>query len=54
MNCLIIYYKIGTPDVAALGVGFQVVHHDHVIAVAGTSASAPTFSAIVALLNDLR
>eukprot|EP00026_Physarum_polycephalum_P006877 Phypoly_transcript_06930.p1 GENE.Phypoly_transcript_06930~~Phypoly_transcript_06930.p1 ORF type:complete len:539 (+),score=108.07 Phypoly_transcript_06930:58-1674(+) len=44
----------GTPDVAALGIGFQVVVSGAVQSVGGTSASAPTFSAIVALLNDKR
>jgi len=44
----------GTPDVAALGMGFQVVVSGEVQTVGGTSASAPTFSGIIALLNDQR
>jgi len=44
-----------TPDVSALGdVHFQVVNGGSVTSVGGTSASAPTFGAIVALLNDIR
>jgi tripeptidyl-peptidase-1 len=44
-----------TPDVAALGdEHFQVINGGSTIAVGGTSASCPTFSAIVTLLNDLR
>jgi len=44
-----------TPDVSALGdVFFQVVDGGNVIPVGGTSASAPTFSAIMSLLNDQR
>jgi len=44
----------GTPDVAALGIGFQVVVSGRVESIGGTSASAPTFSAIISLLNDQR
>ena len=40
----------GTPDVAALGEAFQVVVGGNVESVGGTSAAAPTFSAIVSLL----
>jgi len=44
-----------TPDVGALGdEHFQVVNGGSTIAVGGTSASCPTFSAIVTLLNDIR
>jgi len=44
-----------TPDVSALGdVYFQVVNGGSTISVGGTSASSPTFSAIITLLNDLR
>jgi len=44
-----------TPDGSALGdVHFQVVIHGGVTSVGGTSASTPTFSAIVTLLNDIR
>ena len=41
-----------TPDVSALGEGFQVLQNGKVLAVGGTSASAPTFAAIVSLLNE--
>ena len=41
-----------TPDVAALGEGFQVLQAGRVMAVGGTSASAPTFAGIVSLLNE--
>lgn len=44
----------GTPDVAALGVGFSVYVSGGVESVAGTSCSAPTFSGIVSLLNEIR
>jgi len=44
----------GFPDVSAQGVGFAVVESGTVIAVSGTSASAPTFGGIVSLLNDIR
>lgn len=44
----------GTPDVAALGIGFEVVVDGSTESVGGTSASAPTFSAVVSLLNDVR
>jgi len=44
----------GTPDVAALGIGFAVVVDGQVDSVGGTSCAAPTFSAIVSLLNDIR
>eukprot|EP01091_Cochliopodium_minus_P016838 TRINITY_DN642_c0_g1_i1.p1 TRINITY_DN642_c0_g1~~TRINITY_DN642_c0_g1_i1.p1 ORF type:complete len:566 (+),score=193.89 TRINITY_DN642_c0_g1_i1:23-1699(+) len=50
------YHAAGraTPDVSALGIGFQVVVSGGVEIVGGTSASAPTFSAIISLLNDIR
>jgi len=44
----------GTPDVAALGWGFQVVVSGAVKSIGGTSASSPTFSAIISMLNDKR
>lgn len=64
----------GTPDVAALGIGFAVVvdgtapRSVHILrsatslissigqvnSVGGTSCAAPTFSAIVSLLNEVR
>jgi tripeptidyl-peptidase-1 len=44
-----------TPDVGALGDEyFQVVNGGRTISVGGTSASTPTFSGIVTLLNDIR
>ena len=43
-----------TPDVAALGIGFAVVVSGVTMSIGGTSASAPTFAAIVSLLNDAR
>lgn len=43
-----------TPDVAALGIGFQVVQGGGVELVGGTSASAPTFAALITLLNAAR
>jgi tripeptidyl-peptidase-1 len=41
-----------TPDVSALGWGFQVVVNGQIESIGGTSASAPTFAAIVSILND--
>tara|TARA_B110000208_G_scaffold94972_1_gene119021 strand:- start:994 stop:3165 length:2172 start_codon:yes stop_codon:yes gene_type:complete len=43
-----------TPDVAALGFGFQVIVDGATKSIGGTSASAPTFAALVTLLNDAR
>jgi subtilase family serine protease len=43
-----------TPDVSALGEGFQVYLHGRPNAVGGTSASAPTFAGLVSLLNEAR
>jgi len=44
-----------TPDVSALGdVHFQVINGGKKISVGGTSASSPSFSAILTLLNDIR
>jgi len=43
-----------TPDVSALGIGYQVVVNGKTESVGGTSASAPTFAAIISLLNDKR
>ncbi|KAL6709341.1 Tripeptidyl-peptidase sed2 [Coniothyrium glycines] len=42
----------GFPDVSAQGQGFRVVDQGRVISVGGTSASAPAFASIVALLNN--
>merc|ERR1719272_1500118 len=50
------YDKTGraTPDVSALGTGFAVINNGAALpgGVGGTSASAPTFAGMVALLND--
>jgi tripeptidyl-peptidase-1 len=43
-----------TPDVSALGEGYQVMIGGHVESVGGTSASAPMFAALVSLLNEAR
>lgn len=43
-----------TPDVAALGEGYQVITGGRTQPVGGTSASAPTFAAIISLLNEAR
>ena len=40
------------PDVATQGVRFAVQINGELVPVSGTSASAPTFAAIVSLLND--
>lgn len=42
----------GTPDVAAHGIGFTVVVNGNDDSVGGTSASAPTFAAVISLIND--
>ncbi|KAF2745280.1 tripeptidyl-peptidase-like protein [Sporormia fimetaria CBS 119925] len=44
----------GFPDVAAQGSGFRVVDKGTQISVGGTSASAPVFASIVAMLNNKR
>merc|ERR1719277_156127 len=41
-----------TPDVAALGDGFQIIVEGKVLSVGGTSASAPVFAGFVSLLNE--
>ena len=43
-----------TPDVSALGEGYQVYEGGKVQSVGGTSASAPMFAGLVSLLNDAR
>jgi tripeptidyl-peptidase-1 len=43
-----------TPDVSALGEGYQVVVKDQVMPVGGTSASSPAFAGLVSLLNEAR
>ncbi|KAF5363394.1 hypothetical protein D9756_000249 [Leucocoprinus leucothites] len=42
------------PDVAAMGRRFRIYLEGAPVSIAGTSASAPTFAAVVALLNDVR
>ncbi len=45
----------GFPDVSAQGTNYVVINNNITIpAVAGTSASSPTFAGIVAMLNDAR
>ena len=44
----------GSPDVAALGEGFQVVLGGHVAGIGGTSASTPMFAGLVSLINEKR
>jgi len=43
-----------TPDVAALGIGFNVINGGVLLSVGGTSASAPTVGAIISTLNTVR
>ena len=43
-----------TPDVSALGEGYQVIVSGRTGSVGGTSASCPAFAAIVSLLNEAR
>ena len=43
-----------TPDVSALGEGYQVYTGGHVQSVGGTSASSPCFAGYVSLLNEAR
>jgi hypothetical protein len=43
-----------TPDVSALGEGYQVFNNGDAISVGGTSASAPAFASMVSLLNEAR
>lgn len=44
----------GFPDVAAQGRAYRVVDKGTQISVGGTSASAPTFASVIALLNNAR
>lgn len=44
----------GTPDVSALGEGYQVFVNGNIEAVGGTSASAPAFAGMIALMNEAR
>jgi tripeptidyl-peptidase-1 len=43
-----------TPDVSALGEGYQVIVHGKPTSVGGTSASSPAFASMVSLLNEAR
>ena len=43
-----------TPDVSALGEGYQVTANGKTLSVGGTSASAPTFAAMISLINEAR
>jgi tripeptidyl-peptidase-1 len=43
-----------TPDVSALGEGFQVIVDGRPMSVGGTSASSPTFAGLMSLLNEAR
>jgi subtilase family serine protease len=43
-----------TPDVSALGEGYQVLVGGRVQSIGGTSASSPAFAGMVALLNEAR
>jgi len=44
----------GFPDVAAMSRGFRIYLKGRPTSIAGTSASAPAFAAVIALLNDVR
>jgi len=44
----------GFPDVAAMSRGFRIYFKGRPTSIGGTSASAPTFAAVIALLNDVR
>jgi tripeptidyl-peptidase-1 len=44
----------GTPDVSAVGEGYQVIVDGQANSVGGTSASTPAFAGIVSLLNEAR
>jgi len=43
-----------TPDVSALGEGYQIIMNGQQTTIGGTSASAPAFAALVSLLNEAR
>jgi len=43
-----------SPEVSALGLGYQVVFAGRTMSIGGTSASAPFFAALVSLLNEVR
>eukprot|EP01137_Pigoraptor_chileana_P003810 Opistho-2@44547 len=42
------------PDVSAIAIGFQVYNGGKLISVGGTSASTPTFAAMLSLINEER
>jgi len=44
----------GFPDVAAMSQGFRTYFQGRPMNMSGTSASSPTFAAVIALLNDVR
>ena len=44
----------GTPDVSALGEGYQVYVAGEVKALSGTSASTPVFAGLISLINEAR
>ncbi|KAG5983941.1 hypothetical protein E4U55_006648 [Claviceps digitariae] len=44
----------GFPDVAAQGIGYPIFNHDKLENGGGTSASAPLFASMIALINDDR
>jgi len=43
-----------TPDVSALGEGYQVILNGTVVSIGGTSAATPAFAAMVSLLSEAR
>ncbi|OAQ61651.1 peptidase-like protein [Pochonia chlamydosporia 170] len=44
----------GFPDVAAQGLGYPIFNHDKIEEGGGTSASAPLFASMIAIINDNR
>jgi len=54
LNDWLIELSQAIPDVAAQGERFRVFVGGQAVSVAGTSASSPAFTGIVALLNDVR
>merc|ERR1712194_12391 len=43
-----------TPEISALGEGYQVINSGKTLSVGGTSASSPLFAGLVSLLNEYR
>ena len=43
-----------TPDISALGEGYQVYVNGRLTSVGGTSASTPAFAGLVSLINEAR